>query len=337
MNRISRLAVGAGALAAIVQVAAGCATLAPSEAAGAGQGAVLSKQYGGCATSLGDIEPAGSYLAGLTPWRQVVAIRGTERSDDHPGSALLEVAYTDADGKDRTALLGESALEGVRWGLGNKADVWLGIEPLVAYEFENVGTAVVVTADDLFFPGDCGDQMFYRPVHSLFGTGARAKMLEVVHGTPQRAQALLDPDVPEGSPTDQPVILNPETAPQELLESLRVATLHLSSTDGDALDDTTSICTHIAEGWNDCAPSSMLRDGVTLGGYVGDVGSLEFWLMDANATLTSPLGYLGSIDVGKTPHPQARVTIDMNGLDPEALPQTADEGVESRVRIEPDN
>ena len=70
------------------------------------------------------------------------------------------------------------------------------------------------------------------------------------------------------------MVLNRETAPAELLDSIQFAVVHLRVPSGAGSKFT--VCTKASEGWNDCVVADQgASDGLAVDGYVGDDTTVE--------------------------------------------------------------
>ena len=96
-------------------------------------------------------------------------------------------------------------------------------------------------------------------------------------------------------PTPKITVLNPATAPRELLDTL--ALIGLDFVVPGHWEGPFTVCTTIAEGWNDCfglGAGRPLRPEISA--YVGQ-SDLEVWLMGEGADLTGPVQLLATIPV----------------------------------------
>lgn len=322
------LVLGAGAIAGCATPPAGTEVEPPSLSASSATGAAaLSATYGACVPGVmyDQGPPSLGWLAKLTPWRRVGEL--VSAGPDEHGRQLVEIV--DDAGTARTESLVTGKLAGLQWGLENDAEVWLGVAPKSGVP-EEIDGVVVFTAGDAFFPGECMDDQ-YAYAHSRLGDETAAVLAHL------RSEPDLDARMNllrVGSENDHepqpeasvPVILSPGIAPAGLLKSLRHIQLHITVTAPVDVDGgSTTICSHIDEGWGgDCAMADDATGGVRLGGYVGESGIVELWLMDGQADFTEPIGYLGAITAGAGRNLSTTVTIDTAHLDPSTLPATAD-------------
>lgn len=313
--------IAAGALA--VTVLASCAS-----GLGADPSADdLRREFGGC--SLGgrvEGQPSREFLVDYVgEWRELASVVRAEREPGPDGGRGLASQVRTDDG-DLTIEIHPSYWPGLDWAIAHKARVWLGMpDPKAAGQEDVVSAAVVLieTPDgEVFFPGECQDQILDSPLHELLGVDADAILAKIPLVDDETARDLLGMETPEPS-ASAPVILNPQDAPQELLDSLDQVRLYVRITQGIARDESgPALCSHIDEGWGDCLTTTdNLVDGDDVFAYLNDTRSLELWLLD-RADTTKPIGWLGTLDVPADAR-SVHVEIDTAGLDLDSLPQKA--------------
>ncbi|MFC8733707.1 hypothetical protein ACFT5B_14725 [Luteimicrobium sp. NPDC057192] len=239
---------------------------------------------------------------------------------------------TTADGASEHVRIHNTFWAGVDWGLAHDSTVWFGLGSKEYGDPTLVMAAMVVTPDDVFFPGDCQDVSMTEPLHASLGARAHDVLASLPTTDSSKVDALLGLE-PAPTPSG-PTILNPQDASQELLDSLSSVALRARITDPLGKGETSpSLCTHIAEGWGDCVMTDdSTVEGVDFSAYANTRGEVEVWLLDGNADVTQPIGYLGSITLPPTrsdtsPDKLASHTVelvvDTSNLDLSSLPDTA--------------
>jgi hypothetical protein len=196
-----------------------------------------------------------------------------------------------------------SMLPGMNWGLAQGARVYVALASK-NLEREMVAYAIVEMPDGThFFPGECSYEALTLPLQTMLGPRYDSTISSIVGLTdPAQIANLLTSSMatPVGSPTQAPVILNPEDSSPELLRSLGRVTvaLHLPV---DWIGAYT-LCSKISVGWNDCISLTSDRADVPLLNVYTDASkNLEFWILDENATLTHPVQEVGVIDLDEVP------------------------------------
>jgi hypothetical protein len=189
-------------------------------------------------------------------------------------------------------------LPGAAWAVSEGGSVFLalaskGLErEMVAY------TLVKPAAGSYFFAGECQFVSLTAPLRQSLGSQydfAMQKIIGVTDAYEMTALVEGPPPVGTASP-DIPTVLNPEDTSREVLDRLRQVTLALSIPAGWTGPYT--VCTKIAQGWNDCVALNGGRAGTTLVDvYFDDGKQIEVWLLDENADLAHPLELLGTIDL----------------------------------------
>jgi len=191
-----------------------------------------------------------------------------------------------------------SMLPGAAWAVSEGGSVFLalaskGLErEMVAY------TLVKPAAGSYFFAGECQFQSLTAPLRQSLGSRYDSVMEKIIGVTDANEMvALLERPPPVGTASpDIPTVLNPEDTSGEVLDSLRRVTLALSIPAGWTGPYT--VCTKIAEGWNDCVALYDGRAETTLVDvYFNDGKQIDVWLLDENADLAHPLELLGTIDL----------------------------------------
>jgi hypothetical protein len=191
-----------------------------------------------------------------------------------------------------------SMLPGAAWAVSEGGRVFValaseGLErEMVAY------TLVKPAAGSYFFAGECQFQSLTAPLRQSLGSRYDSVMENAIGVTDaNEIVALVEGPPPVGTASaDIPTILNPEDTSGEVLDSLRRVTLALSIPAGWTGPYT--VCTKIAEGWNDCVALYGVRAETTLVDvYFNDGKRIDVWLLDENADTAHPLELLGTIDL----------------------------------------
>jgi len=218
---------------------------------------------------------------------------------------------------------------GIDWGLANKAKVWLAMADASA-DTDLVAYVVVVASDgSVFFPGDCQEtlrQGLIRSFGSEYSDVARA----LSGKTPSEIDTLLQvssgaTSTPEASPAV--VVLNPETAPRALLDSLQRVVIHFRLK--TPLGRSFTICTKVSAGWNDCfVADETAGTGLVMNGYVGADRRVEVWLLDEQGNLAQPIRRIGDVlvpvEFAKLPEVALDLAVSIDGASPGTTPRAGD-------------
>lgn len=161
---------------------AGCSPAsAPPTPAAAGStttsAAELSATYGACLPGMmyDQGPPSLDWLARLVSWRRVTEV--VRVGPDESWSRRVELR--DDAGAPLSVSLSSGALPGVRWGVKNGAEVWLGFSPPgPGRSDDEVDGVAVFTAGDVFFPGECMDDQ-YSYAHSRLGAETAAVLVQL--------------------------------------------------------------------------------------------------------------------------------------------------------------
>jgi len=150
----------------------------------------------------------------------------------------------------------------------------------------------------VFFPGLCREGL-NRSLVDTYGPDVQVALADVRSLPLAEAQEYLrtgggrypDPLL------EEPVIVNPSTVSEEVLNSLQFALV--VATIDEVPEVPSTICTKSTFGWGDCfqADTEALANGVAVDAYLNGSGLLEFWLTDESANLTKPIRLLGSVRV----------------------------------------
>jgi hypothetical protein len=191
-----------------------------------------------------------------------------------------------------------SMLPGAAWAISEGGRVFVtlaskGLErEMVAY------TLVKPSAGSYFFAGECQFESLTAPLRQSLGSRYDSVMENIIGVTDANEMvALVEGRQPVGTASaDIPTVLNPEDTSREVLDKLRRVTLALSIPAGWTGPYT--VCTKIAEGWNDCIALYGGRAETTLVDvYFNDGKQIDVWLLDENADVAHPIELLGTIDL----------------------------------------
>jgi hypothetical protein len=191
-----------------------------------------------------------------------------------------------------------SMLPGAAWAISEGGRVFVALASK-GFEREMVAyTLVKPAAGSYFFAGECQFQSLTAPLRQSLGSRYDSFMESIIGVTDAKEiVALVEGPPPVGTASaDISTVLNPEDTSREVLDRLRQVTLALSIPAGWTGPYT--VCTKIAQGWNDCVALNGGRAGTTLVDvYFDDGKQIEVWLLDENADLAHPLELLGTIDL----------------------------------------
>jgi len=248
--------------------------------------------------------PFDGFVASVERWLEVVppfpsTTDGTPRANDRTFLLDLLVRPVGEEGvagpatRERVAIH-DSFIGDIERALGDGSDVFLAFtsEGLVRQE---VSFVVARQLDGTHaFLGGCWSESGSAWLRERLGDGYDKAMDKVIGSTdPDRIERLLlGPQPPR---PEQPPILAPGDAPARSLDRLDLFIFQLiTPTDwrGDMV-----LCTHVAEGWNDCVP--LAQRGSDIGAYIGRDRRLEVWLLPGSARLEGPKQLLGTINLGR--------------------------------------
>lgn len=187
VRRIDRVAV-AGSLLVVV----GCAAPAGGSGGGTTSGERLGAKYGACADPDAEtsVDPR-DFLVAATDWRLITRVRRAEQEpagDVHTRPATVVTST----GEQVDVRIHDSYWPGIDWALANDAKVWFGAADPTTYQAGTVGIVLVATrSGDVFFPGDCQDQLLNEPLHEAIGAHADAVLASVPTLGDEQARAAL--------------------------------------------------------------------------------------------------------------------------------------------------
>jgi hypothetical protein len=293
----------------------------------------LGPEFGACVDSPGEtFGSVSQFLAGVSGWIPIVDSDAVVQATRAPSGErwTFPAVIRRPGGLLETVRIHASFWPGIDWGLANKAKVWLAMADasvgadLVAY--------VVVVASDgsVFFPGECYETLIRERMIQSFGSEYSDLAGALAGKTPSEIDTLLQgssgaTSTPEASP--DVVILNPETAPRALLDSLQRVVIHVRLQTPLGPDFT--ICTKASVGWNDCfVADETAGPGVVVGGYVAADRRLEVWLLDEQANLAQPIRHIGDVlvpvDFAKLPEVALDLAVSIDGASPGTTPRAGD-------------
>jgi len=297
-----RRVVAAGALVALSMVGCGGGDDVQTRTAGVSPDDDLSA-LGSCPEqgSL-DFAPAPEYISKTAEWVQVDPVRSSEAVESADRASTSDVALSvrtatkgasEGTSSERKLRMHGSFLEGLDWANGNPdAEVYLGIGGK-DHDGQVLFAMVVGKDGEVAFAGECQRSALTDPLLARFDEDpAKIRDLVGLVGPGLEAAVLEAPPDPV-----KVSVLNPEDTEAEVLAKLTLVTVRLdvpAEWSGPA-----TICTRVAEGWNDCVPlDGSVKFPTTLSAYVNDTGVIEVWLLDEAATLTQPVQKLGETTIG---------------------------------------
>jgi hypothetical protein len=255
-----------------------------------------------------DFEPADSYLSLTQEWLEVLqpseelkdqSLIDANRTVDIKLNVAHVVSIDSLDpSKDEVLAMHSSFFPGLSWALhtGSRAFVAMGQGDggqIVLY------TLIQQPDGTFFFGGECSYQALTQPLRSQLGARTDAVLSQLVGltGSDEILYLIDGPSTPTPTP---PMVLNPNSASADLLDSLVEVSLTIYRPK-DWLGPYT-ICTHIADGWNECIDMGLEPDlPPSIQAYVREDGKLEVWLLDSSADVTAPIEELGSLDLFTDP------------------------------------
>lgn len=279
---------------------------APPNNGGATQPAVAGRtmaddlvaKFPSCPRDSGEWLAPEDVLAEAAEWVHVVEVTVAGKDDGGDPPPMSKVVAD--DGTTAELLVHDSYWRGIEWGLANDAEVWFAVaDPEATYIPGTVAYVLVLLPDgSVYMAGECGDEKVRRALREELGPATDARLRGLI-GLTKKDEILASLRGRPEPPTlddDEIVVLNPETADAELLNSLQQAVIHIQVPTPAGGEFT--ICTKARVGWNDCIMADdSARDGQVVSGYVGDDGVLEVWLLNENADLSRPVRKLGEVVV----------------------------------------
>lgn len=144
-----------------------------------------------------------------------------------------------------------------------------------------------------FLAGDCAYPNLTVRLREVFGSGFSSALDDLIHGRPV--------DVPENRPAipaPEPLRkLSPPDGNPGVVEGLDIVTYELELPHqwkgrGEAM-----VCPKIDEGWGDCIGLDYAGEWpVTLPAYIGEAGTVEFWLVSDPGNEGDQVANLGTVD-----------------------------------------
>ena len=182
----------------------------------------------------------------------------------------------------QTIRIHDTMFQGLVWARDNQARTLIGMTPtddgsLVTY-------ALVVPGGDgvPFFVGSCQYDMLTAPGRELLGPSYATEVV-------RRATTVEAKSAPT---EEEPVVLNPETAPEETLDRLTLIRIRLVPPTS-WLGQPYMLGTRIPQGWNDAVSLEGLVDA-GIGAYVG-TAPLDVWILDRFGTVKKPVARVASL------------------------------------------
>lgn len=272
----------------------------------------LGQAFSACPGGAGEGASALETVAATTEWISVAALN----ADQPPaaGEGTTDVTVTTVDGEEEKVRLHSSFWPGIEWAFAHNSTVWLAMADPELWIPNTVDYVMIVTeAREVFFPGECLDEVLRVPLQEALGTDASAVLAGLPEVAPGEVRAYLGIEKPaDPEPDPDRTILNPDDVDASVLDPLTPIGVNITTTGaiGDGL--TFTICTRIPAGWNDCIVADERgTDGAHISAYVDDTRELEFWLLDADANVSKPIGKLGQISTGGK---GIRVVVDTSGV-----------------------
>ena len=307
-ERVVRLSPGLVVLL-VLSLIGSCAN-APDRSVVTEPGDDVATTFGECPSSLGEVDylPAVQTLAEAERWFQLDAIPPDVAVPDSAAqgatveTGLFVRGYDSATNSfvgpaiPESIAIHTSMLPGANWALSRGGKAYLALTSK-GLDREIVAYTLVEADGEHFFAGECTFEGLTSPLRYSLGADYDAVMKKIVGMTdPEEIVALAAP-MPSTSPTQgvrPPSVLNPEDASPELLASLGRVTLALD-VPVDWVGSST-ICSKIDEGWNDCIALYGPRSPIALIDVYFNAGkTIEFWLLDESADLTRPLQLIGTV------------------------------------------
>lgn len=287
----------AWAALAVTLLLAGCSS--PAAWSAHASAAELGRAFGACgAEGAGDTGSPIHTVGGTEEWVAAVALN----ADHRPESGVRKTSDVEvqaADGDKKTVRLHSSFWPGIEWALKNDAKVWLAMADPEYWVPGTIDYVLIETAaGEVFFPGECLDEVLRIPLENELAPDSNAVLAGLPLVAPGEVKEYLGiEEVTPEEPGPDRRILNPDSVDASVLEPLTLIGMHLT-TNGAIGDGTFTICTRIPDGWNECVMADdQSVEGWNFNAYIDDSEKLEFWLLNADADVSQPLGKIGEIDV----------------------------------------
>jgi hypothetical protein len=272
----------------------------------------LAQKFGECPHGGGDVDfaPPVAALAMVERWVEIDSIPSQVSIPDAASEGrTVEIALavneydpaTDTFPGNATKApiaIHTSTLPGAAWAISQGGRVFVALAS-TGLEREMVAYTLVKPAvGSYFFAGECQFDSLTAPLRQSLGSRYDSVMEKIIGVTDANEMvALVEGPPPVGTASaDIPTVLNPEDTSREVLDKLRRVTLALNIP--ARWTGPYTVCTKIAEGWNDCVALYGGRAETTLiDVYFNDEEQIDVWLLDENADLAHPLELLGTIDL----------------------------------------
>lgn len=251
--------------------------------------------------------PAGEFVSRPGAWLRVRSIDLTSAQDATFGTTEAirgtyevvggDAAATDAIGSQTVGVLTMhgSIAKDIQQGLALTSDVYTHTGG--GGDVGKVDFALAIGPTDFAFLGECQSRLLTAPLKRIFGADAQAKVSGFVGDTGDVIAAAFPQPAPAPSPVS---ILNPDTAPADLLARLSVIRFTLPTRPASWVGPY-AICTKIAEGWSDCLDLSRTTTSTHAADAYYDPANptLEVWLVNGDADLSKPLARLATVDLAQ--------------------------------------
>ncbi len=261
------------------------------------------ERYGACPADRGPVDlmdPVHYLNHEQIEWRELVrtpTLRGPSvESDVSTLSGMMTVALDDEAGDHDEFTIAASKIPGLKagWAVGSRTMA------ATSHEADPTGpaliSALVVLPKDgspPYFAGQCAFSDQTSWLQRDFGAGYSKAIEDLVAGKGIAKPATAST---ETSPSDDVVILNPDTAPRDLLAALESVDVQ-STIPQQWREESQVICSKIEAGWNDCVAADFAGGWPAgLNAYVDKGGSLEFWVLPASGDARQAIGRVASID-----------------------------------------
>lgn len=261
---------------------------------------------GACKVEEVDGAPARHFVSRDGAWLRVRSIDLTSASDTTLDTTETFRGTYDVIGGDAaaTAALGTNAealtMHGsiareIQQGLAMTPDVF--VHTGGDGDVRQLDFALAVTPTDFAFLGECQSKLLTAPLKRIFGSEAYTKVTGFVGDTGSEIASAFPAPAPAPSPVS---ILNPDTAPADLLARLSVIRFTLPTRPASWVGPY-AICTKIAEGWSDCLDLSRTTTSTHAADAYYDPANptLEVWLVNGDADLSKPLARLATVDLAQ--------------------------------------
>lgn len=293
----TKLKIG-GAIAAATLAAAWGA----SAAVGSGGSGALPESWGACPGFAEAIDPVGQ-LSAPGAWVRVNRIDLRNAPQEEFASASFAGDFTVAGG-DESFVDALAAPTPLTFHVSTARAVGEALEfgaDVVAHtgvdgNARHVAYAIALKDGDFAFLGACTFDVFTKPVRAQLRSADAVAAL--VGKTGAEVREALTPLAAATPKVKREVILHPHTAPRSLLSTLDEAMFSVAAPPEQWRGDYT-LCTRIAQGWNDCVDlSSVATATIPVHMYYDSKNpTVEVWLLDHRANAEKPIARLGRVNV----------------------------------------